>query len=385
MDSTDIIEPPELVPIDSLEEVPELIPIKDVTISEPIADDIAKIPITIVTGFLGSGKSTLLNYILTEKHEKRIAVILNEFGDSSGIDKSISVGQNGALCEEWLELKNGCMCCSVKDNGVKAIENLMTKKGKFDYILLETTGLADPGPIAEIFWMDEGLGSEIYLDGIITVVDAKYIREYMTADSQDMNEAVRQIACGDRIIINKVDLVSEQEIERIQEDISKINGVAQMMKTERARISLDFILDIKAFDLKSTVIQTTVEQSSHESHIANVQTVCLRIPHPPYPSLHKIDRWIQVLLWERKIPYSQNSATDGDTVVLRLKGIIKHEDSGKNLATVVIQGVRELYDVQEVQKDITIEESKIVLIGRGLEKELLQKSFEEWTGVSIRL
>ncbi|XP_009985936.1 PREDICTED: COBW domain-containing protein 2-like, partial [Tauraco erythrolophus] len=126
--------------------------------------------------FSGSraGKTTLLNYILTEQHSKRIAVILNEFGEGSALEKSLAISQGGELYEEWLELRNGCLCCSVKDNGVKAIENLMQRRGKFDYILLETTGLADPGAVASMFWVDSELGSDIYLDGIVSVVDAKH-------------------------------------------------------------------------------------------------------------------------------------------------------------------------------------------------------------------
>ncbi|KAI5750686.1 hypothetical protein M8J77_000359 [Diaphorina citri] len=148
---------------DSDSEVPDLVPA-----------ELQPVPVTIITGYLGAGKTTLLNYILTEQHDKKIAVILNEFGEGSAMEKSVSVGDNGNLYEEWLELKNGCLCCSVKDNGVKAIENLMLKRGKFDYILLETTGLADPGPIAKVFWLDKELGSDIYLDGIVTVVDCKH-------------------------------------------------------------------------------------------------------------------------------------------------------------------------------------------------------------------
>ncbi|CEI86952.1 Putative CobW domain-containing protein [Rhizopus microsporus] len=181
---------------DDLEDIPELVPAVNIeTSNEPIEQQNTantKIPVTIVTGFLGSGKTTLLNYILTEKHDKKIAVILNEFGDSSDIEKSLSVNQDGNLYEEWLELRNGCLCCSTKDVGVKAIENLMEKKGKFDYILLETSGLADPGPIASMFWLDDGLGSEIYLDGIVTLVDAKHIKDYMKEEKKDlmMNEAL---------------------------------------------------------------------------------------------------------------------------------------------------------------------------------------------------
>ncbi|XKL64572.1 hypothetical protein PGB90_004658 [Kerria lacca] len=132
------------------------------------------IPVTIITGYLGAGKTTLLNYILKEQHNKRVAVILNEFGEGSALEKSIAVSKDGDLFEEWLELRNGCLCCSMKDNGVKAIESLMKRKGKFDYILLETTGLADPGPIANMFWIDKELESDVYLDGIVTIVDSKY-------------------------------------------------------------------------------------------------------------------------------------------------------------------------------------------------------------------
>uniref|UniRef100_A0A452R8H7 CobW/HypB/UreG nucleotide-binding domain-containing protein n=1 Tax=Ursus americanus TaxID=9643 RepID=A0A452R8H7_URSAM len=128
------------------EDCPELVPIETkLREEEEKSGPGAKIPVTIITGYLGAGKTTLLNYILTEQHSKRVAVILNEFGEGSAVEKSLAVSQNGELYEEWLELRNGCLCCSVKDNGLRAIENLMQKKGKFDYILLETTGLADPG------------------------------------------------------------------------------------------------------------------------------------------------------------------------------------------------------------------------------------------------
>ncbi|KAL1462260.1 hypothetical protein WDU94_014109 [Cyamophila willieti] len=149
----------------------------DNDIPDLVLAELKPVPVTIITGYLGAGKTTLLNYILTEQHDKKIAVILNEFGEGSAMEKSVSVGNSGNLYEEWLELKNGCLCCSVKDNGVKAIENLMLKRGKFDYILLETTGLADPGPIAKVFWLDKELGSDIYLDGIVTVVDSNHILE----------------------------------------------------------------------------------------------------------------------------------------------------------------------------------------------------------------
>ncbi|KAM5299426.1 zinc-regulated GTPase metalloprotein activator 1B isoform 9-T9 [Ctenodactylus gundi] len=178
------------------EDCPELVPIetKQREEEEKLGLD-AKIPVTIITGYLGAGKTTLLNYILTEQHSKRIAVILNEFGEGSAVEKSLAVSQGGELYEEWLELGNGCLCCSVKDNGLRAIENLMQKKGKFDYILLETTGLADPGAVASMFWVDAELGSDIYLDGIITVVDSKYGLKHLAEEKPDglASEATRSI------------------------------------------------------------------------------------------------------------------------------------------------------------------------------------------------
>ncbi|KAG0099399.1 COBW domain-containing protein 1, partial [Podila epicladia] len=211
---------------------------------------VKKIPITIITGFLGSGKSTLLDYILTEKHDFKVAVILNEFGDTGGIDQAMNVGMGGEVVEEWLELKNGCLCCTVKDNGVVAIENLMKKKGKFDYILLETTGLADPGPIASIFWMDDDIGSDIYLDGIVTLVDSRNVRKELDVKKDDgsLNETAKQIAMADRLILNKTDLVTKEEADQLEADCRAMNGVAEMVRTQHSRVDLRFVLDIAAFD-----------------------------------------------------------------------------------------------------------------------------------------
>ncbi|XP_063452073.1 zinc-regulated GTPase metalloprotein activator 1A-like isoform X2 [Pan paniscus] len=199
---------------DEEEDCPELVPIETTQSEEEEKSGLgAKIPVTIITGYLGAGKTTLLNYILTEQHSKRVAVILNEFGEGSALEKSLAVSQGGELYEEWLELRNGCLCCSVKDNGLRAIENLMQKKGKFDYILLETTGLADPGAVASMFWVDAELGSDIYLDGIITIVDSKYGLKHLTEEKPDglINEATRSI-----------------------------NGLGQILETQRSRISLWF-------------------------------------------------------------------------------------------------------------------------------------------------
>ncbi|XP_058421690.1 zinc-regulated GTPase metalloprotein activator 1A isoform X3 [Diceros bicornis minor] len=233
------------------EDCPELVPIETKQREEEEKSGPgAKIPVTIITGYLGAGKTTLLNYILTEQHSKRIAVILNEFGEGSAVEKSLAVSQGGELYEEWLELRNGCLCCSVKDSGLRAIENLMQKKGKFDYILLETTGLADPGAVASMFWVDAELGVDIYLDGIITVVDSKYGLKHLAEEKPDglINEASRQVALADIIIINKTDLVSEEDLNKLRTTIRSINGLGKILETQRSRVDLSNVLDLHAFD-----------------------------------------------------------------------------------------------------------------------------------------
>ncbi|CCX32018.1 Similar to COBW domain-containing protein 1; acc. no. Q9BRT8, partial [Pyronema omphalodes CBS 100304] len=232
---------------DSDEEPPMLVQVphaSEAVVQDEEPENQHKVPITIVTGYLGAGKTTLMNYILQEQHSKKIAVILNEFGDSSDIEKSLTVQQDGQQVEEWLELANGCLCCTVKDTGVSAIESLMQRSGTFDYILLETTGLADPGNIAPLFWLDEGLGSSIFLDGIVTLVDASNILQSLDdrtpldaarAAMQEENPEVErarpeeglttahlQISHADVVVVNKKDLVEEEELERVLERIAGI-------------------------------------------------------------------------------------------------------------------------------------------------------------------
>ncbi|KAI8370967.1 COBW domain-containing protein 2-like protein [Blakeslea trispora] len=379
---------------DEFEDIPELVPAATSTPSTAeVEQEHKKIPVTIVTGFLGSGKTTLLNYILTEKHDKKIAVILNEFGESSDIEKSLSINQDGNLYEEWLELRNGCLCCSTKDVGVKAIENLMEKKGKFDYILLETSGLADPGPIASMFWLDDGLGSEIYLDGIVTLVDAKYIQEHMKEKREDVmiNEALKQIAIADRIVINKKDLLNQEELKELQQDLASVNSVADMLVTERSRIPLDYVLNINAYDVNNAdvLVQQTKKIEEHGNHHAHeisheIQTICIQFSNQ-LDSLEPLEHWIQELLWEKHL---LGIETEDDIVVLRLKGIIyppkNHKDTSSK-KRLVIQGVQDLYDIQEgfTEHASDATTSKIVLIGKSLDKAKIAQSFASAVGVDI--
>ncbi|XP_022518351.2 COBW domain containing [Astyanax mexicanus] len=351
------------------EDCPELIPIE-----EKISLPSAQIPVTIITGYLGAGKTTLLNYILTEQHSKRIAVILNEFGEGSALEKSLAVSQGGELYEEWLELRNGCLCCSVKDNGLKAIENLMEKKGKFDYILLETTGLADPGAVASMFWVDAELGSDLYLDGIVTVIDAKYGLRHLTEEKPEglINEAARQVALADLLIINKTDLVGEDELSDLRNSVRTINGLVRILETQRSKVDLSQVLDLHSFDTKDGVrldekLQLLKTSPPHLDK--NILTVTFEAEGSV--SEDSLNVFIQNLLWEKMF---KNKA-GLDMNVIRLKGIVSV--LGKQQKA-MLQGVHELYELDETPDAWTDGETRVnrlVFIGRNLDGEILKREF----------
>nr|XP_011756755.1 COBW domain-containing protein 3 isoform X2 [Macaca nemestrina] len=338
------------------EDCPELVPIETKQSEEEEKSGLgAKIPVTIITGYLGAGKTTLLNYILTEQHSKRVAVILNEFGEGSALEKSLAVSQGGELYEEWLELRNGCLCCSVKDNGLRAIENLMQKKGKFDYILLETTGLADPGAVASMFWVDAELGSDIYLDGIITIVDSKYGLKHLTEEKPDglINEATRQVALADIILINKTDLVPEEDVKKLRMTIRSINGLGQILETQRSS------LQEKLQHVPGT--QPHLDQS--------IVTITFEVPGNAKEE--HLNIFIQNLLWEKNVRNKDNHCME----VIRLKGLVSIKDKPQQ---VIVQGVHELYDLEETPvswKDDTERTNRLVLIGRNLDKDVLKQLF----------
>ncbi|XP_063465998.1 zinc-regulated GTPase metalloprotein activator 1C isoform X10 [Symphalangus syndactylus] len=318
------------------EECPELVPIEAKQSEEEEKSGLgAKIPVTIITGYLGAGKTTLLNYILTEQHSKRVAVILNEFGEGSALEKSLAVSHGGELYEEWLELRNGCLCCSVKDNGLRAIENLMQKKGKFDYILLETTGLADPG--------------------IITIVDSKYGLKHLTEEKPDglINEATRQVALADIILINKTDLVPEEDVKKLRTTIRAINGLGQILETQRSS------LQKKLQHVPGT--QPHLDQS--------IVTITFEVPGNAKEE--QLNIFIQNLLWEKNVRNKDNHCME----VIRLKGLVSIKDKSQQ---VIVQGVHELYDLEETPvswKDDTERTNRLVLIGRNLDKDILKQLF----------
>jgi G3E family GTPase len=281
------------------DEIPTLVQPEDDSAAPDLVSGIsftppAKVPITIITGYLGAGKTTLLNYILTEQHGKKIAVILNEFGDTIDIEKQLTISDTNsteAKAVDFVPLANGCICCSVKDVGVAAIENLMESQNGFDYILLETTGLADPGNIAPLFWLDDGLGSSIFLDGIVTLVDAKNVLKSLNEGYGDEKKLVEteedehghdehgpllttahlQISHADVVLINKSDLVSEEELNAVVERVRSINGLAKIKTTTKSQVpELEgFILDLHAYDAVSDAdLQFASKGHSHIDRVS---------------------------------------------------------------------------------------------------------------------
>ncbi|XP_027490695.1 COBW domain-containing protein 1-like isoform X2 [Corapipo altera] len=334
------------------EECPDLVPIGGAGETEPGPG--RRIPVTIITGYLGAGKTTLLNYILTEQHNKRIAVILNEFGEGSALEKSLAISQGGELYEEWLELRNGCLCCSVKDNGVKAIENLMQRRGKFDYILLETTGLADPG--------------------ILCVVDAKHGFQHLTEEKPEglVNEASRQVALADLIIINKTDLVSEEELNKVRTSVRSMNGLVKILETQRSRVDLSNVLDLHAFDSLSGIsLQKKLEnvKTTHAHLDKAITTVTFEVPGNIKEE--NLNLFIQNLLWEKNVKDKTGRTMD----VIRLKGLVSIQGKSHQ---VIVQGVHELYDLEETKvawKEDEKRTNRLVLIGRNLDKETIKEVF----------
>jgi len=225
--------------------------------SDP-ADDL-KCPVTVLTGFLGAGKTTLLNYILTQPHGKKLAVIENEFGEVGIDDALLAKNTKMQADEEIIEMMNGCICCTVRQDLIVILNKLgkRIKAGalKLDGVVIETTGMADPAPVAQTFFVDDEVKASFRLDGIVTLVDAKHIEQHLDEEKPEgaENESVEQVAFADRMILNKTDLVSEEDLVRIEARLKSINKFAPIVRSCQSKVGVDQVLDIKGFDLKRTL------------------------------------------------------------------------------------------------------------------------------------
>ena len=344
-----------------------------------------KIPVTVLTGYLGAGKTTLLNRILSEPHGKKYAVIVNEFGEI-GIDNDLVVGAD----EEVFEMNNGCICCTVRGDLVRILDGLMKRKGKFDAIIVETTGLADPAPVAQTFFIDENVGRRTKLDAVVTVADAKWLNDRL----KDAPEAKNQIAFADVILINKTDLVTPDELAEVEARIRGINPYARVHKTERAKIALSEVLERNAFDLDRIldIEPEFLEGDGHDHHHhdhdhghghdhhhdhdhkhahshgglkhyhdEDMQSISLRSDKPLNPD--KFFPWVQDLVQK-----------EGPNI-LRCKGILAFKDDD---ARFVFQGVHMILDGdhQRPWKDGEKRDSRMVFIGRNLPGKKIAEGFE---------
>ncbi|ONI16329.1 hypothetical protein PRUPE_3G092800 [Prunus persica] len=350
-----------------------------------------RIPATIITGFLGSGKTTLLNHILTAEHGKRIAVIENEYGEIDIDGSLVAAKTTGA--EDIVMLNNGCLCCTVRGDLVRMISDLVhKKKGKFDHIVIETTGLANPAPIIQTFYAEDQVFNDVKLDGVVTLVDAKHAVFHLNEVKPKgvVNEAIEQIAYADRIIVNKTDLVGEPEIASLVQRIRNINGMAQLKRTEFGKVNLDYVLGIGGFDLEriESAIDAEGEKEDHDHHdhhhhhdekhdhkhehhddhhthdhvhdpgVSSVSIVC-----EGNLDLEKANIWLGTLLLER----SED--------IYRMKGLLSVQGMNERF---VFQGVHDIFQgsPDRLWGPNEPRTNKIVFIGKNLDAQELEKGFK---------
>jgi G3E family GTPase len=312
-----------------------------------------QVPVTVLTGYLGAGKTTLLNRILSEQHGRKYAVVINEFGEL-GVDNDLVVDTD----EEVFEMNNGCVCCTVRGDLIRILGGLMKRRGKFDGIIIETTGLANPGPVAQTFFVDDNVRAKTRLDAIVTVVDAKHLPQRL----EDSHEAADQIAFADVIVLNKTDLVTPEELEAVEARIRAINRFARIHRTTRAAVAIGDVLDRGGFDLNRVLEMEPdfLTEDAHE-HNDDVASMSFEAERPIDPE--KFNAWISALLAQK------------GRDLLRTKGILAYAGDNRRFA---FQAVHMMADGDYIGawKEGEPRRSRIVFIGRNLNRPQLRRGFE---------
>ena len=314
---------------------------------------IKKIPVTVLTGYLGAGKTTLLNRILTEEHGKRIAVIVNEFGEV-GIDHQLVIDAD----EEIFEMNNGCICCTVRGDLIRIVGDLLARGDNFDHLVIETTGLADPAPVIQSFFMDEVMARQTTLDAVVTVVDAKHISHHWESD-----EAQEQIAFADVVLLNKTDLVTADELTGLEQKVRGMNAIATIHSTQNCEIPLDQLLGVQTFDLRNalSIDPEFLDDIAHE-HDDSVYSVA--ITESGTVDSDKLNRWLYQLV--------QAKGAD----IFRMKGIVDVDHASRRF---VFQGVHMTLDGRPGKPWLPGESrrSELVFIGRNLDEVELLTGFRD--------